>query len=108
MSLPEYVGPILAHGGPAALVLAFVILRFGPRELLRLMAGTVGIFTNNDKRGQRCLEMLRILYGRDQSPPSLPSNSLPERLPEARSRRPESLWRRILRYVRATPGEREH
>ena len=69
-ALPEYVGPVLAAGGPVALVL--VVLRFGPDAFLRLLAGTVTVLTRDENRGQRCLDLLRILRSRDQSPPSLP------------------------------------
>jgi hypothetical protein len=80
MALPEYVAPVLAAGGPVALVL--VVLRFEPHAFLRLLADTVAVLTHDEKRGQRCLDLLRILRSRDQSPPSLPSDSPPERLPE--------------------------
>jgi hypothetical protein len=70
MALPEYVAPVLAAGGPVALVL--VILRFGPDAFLRLLAGTVAVLTRDEKRGQRCLDVLRVLRGRDTSPPSPP------------------------------------
>jgi hypothetical protein len=80
MPLPEYVGPVLDVGGPVALVA--VILRFGPDAFLRLLAGTVAVLTRDKERGQRCLDVLRILRGRDQPPPPLPSDSTPERLPE--------------------------
>lgn len=75
MSLPEYVEPVVAAGGPVALVV--VALRFGPDAFLRLLAGTVAVL-GDEKRGQRCLEVLRILRGRDQCAPSLPSDSPPE------------------------------
>ena len=80
MALPEYVAPVLAAGGPVALVL--VIVRFGPDAFLRLLAGTVAVLTRDEKRGQRCLDVLRVLRGRDAPPPSLPSDSSSERLPE--------------------------
>jgi hypothetical protein len=80
MALPEYVSPVLAVGGPVALVL--VILRFGPAAFLRLLAGTVAVLTRDKDRGQRCLDVLCILRGRDTSPPSLPSDSPSERVPE--------------------------
>ena len=63
MPLPEYVAPILAAGGPVGL--AFVFLRFGPDAVLRLVAGTVAALTRDEKRGARCLEVLRILRNRD-------------------------------------------
>lgn len=80
MPTPEYLAPILAVGSPVAL--ALVILRFGPDAFLRLLAGTVAVLTRDEKRGQRCLDVLRVLRGRDPAPPTPPSDSLPERLPE--------------------------
>ena len=68
MPIPEYVAPILVVGSPVAL--ALVILRFGPDAFLRLLAGTVAVLTRDDKRGQRCLEVLRVLRGRDTPQPS--------------------------------------
>ena len=65
MPLPEYFGPVLAAGGPAAL--ALIVLRFGPDAFLRLLAGTVAVLTGDEKRGKRCLDLLRILRNRDQS-----------------------------------------
>jgi len=88
MALPQYLAHVVAAGGPVALVL--VVLRFGPDAVLRLLAGTVAVLTRDEKRGQRCLDVLRVLRGRDQSAPSLPSHSLTECLPEARSRRPRA------------------
>jgi len=76
MALPEYVEPVL---GPVALVL--VILRFGPDAFLRLLAGTIAVL-GDEKRAKRCLDVLRILRGRDQPPPSPPSDSGPNPLPE--------------------------
>jgi hypothetical protein len=66
-AFPEYVVPILAASGPVAF--AIVILRFGPDAVLRLLAGAVAVCTKDEKRGARCLEVLRILRGKD-SPPS--------------------------------------
>ena len=83
MPLPEYV---VTAGGPVVLVL--VVLRFGPDAFLRLLAGTVAILTcPKDKRSERSLDVLRILRGRDQLPPSLPSDCLPERLSRPRAAR---------------------
>lgn len=65
MPLPEFVGPALATGGPLALLL--VLLRFGPDAFLRLLAGTAAVLTRDDTRGQRCLDVLRILHSRDGS-----------------------------------------
>jgi hypothetical protein len=62
MGLPEFVTPVLSIAGPSALV--FVVLRFGPDAVLRLMAGTVAIVTSDKDRGERCLEVLRVLRGR--------------------------------------------
>jgi len=72
MSLPEFVTPVLSIAGPVALV--YVILRFGPDAVLRLLAGIVAVVTGDDERGKRCLEVLRVLHGRDHDnqPPSLP------------------------------------
>lgn len=70
LSLPEYVAPVIAAGGPVALVL--VALRFGPDAVLRLLAGAVAVLTGDDKRGERCLEVLRILRKKDDPPTSLP------------------------------------
>jgi hypothetical protein len=72
MALPEFVTPVLSIAGPVALV--YVILRFGPDAVLRLLAGMVAVVTGDDERGKRCLEVLRVLHGRDRDnqPPSLP------------------------------------
>ena len=71
-AFPEYVAPILAAGGPVAF--ALVILRFGPDAVLRLLAGTVAVLTSDEKRGARCLEVLRLLRRKDDPPPSLPDS----------------------------------
>jgi hypothetical protein len=39
------------------------------------------VFGRDDEHGQRCLELLRILRGHSQSPPSPPSGSPPENPP---------------------------
>jgi hypothetical protein len=72
MSLPEFVTPVLSIAGPVALV--YVILRFGPDAILRLLAGIVAVVAGDDERGKRCLEVLHVLCGRDRDnqPPSLP------------------------------------
>jgi len=70
MSLPSYVAPVLTVIGTPTL--AFAIMRFGPDALLRLLVGTVAVLTRDEKRGERCLEVLRILRGRDRQPPQLP------------------------------------
>jgi hypothetical protein len=77
LSLPEYVAPVLAAGGPAALV--FILLRFGPDAFLRLLAGTVAVLTHDKERGERCLKVLRILRNRDDDPPE--SSPKPAELP---------------------------
>jgi hypothetical protein len=70
MSLPYYVAPVVTVVGTPALV--FVILRLGPDAVLRLLAGAVAVLTRDEQRGKRCLEVLRILRGRDSDPPALP------------------------------------
>lgn len=72
MALPEYVAPVLSIASPVALM--FVILRFGPDAVLRLLAGIVAVMTDDKERGGRCLEVLRALRGRDRDnqPPSVP------------------------------------
>jgi hypothetical protein len=83
MALPEYVAPIVAAGGPVSF--AIVLLRWGPDAILRLLAGTVAVLTNNEKRGKRCLDVLRLLRSKDDPSPSFPeaSNDPPS----------SSLWR---------------
>ena len=68
--LSEYVAPVLEAGGPAALV--FIAVRFGPDAVVRLLAGTVAVLTGDEKRGQRCLAVLRILRNKDDSDPPSP------------------------------------
>jgi hypothetical protein len=70
LSLPEYVTPVLAAGGPVALL--FIALRLGPDAFLRLLAGTIAVLTRDEKRGERCLKVLRILRGIDGPPEDLP------------------------------------
>jgi len=74
MALPEFVTPVLAAGGPVALV--FIVLRFGPDAVVRLVAGTVAAFTGDRERGERCLKVLRILRNKDEDdpPPALPGS----------------------------------
>jgi hypothetical protein len=60
MALPELITPVLSVAGPAALVI--VVLRLGPDAILRLLAGAVAVLTRNNERGERCLEVLRILH----------------------------------------------
>lgn len=78
MSLPEYVTPVIAAGGPVALV--FVTLRCGPDAFVRLLAGTVAVLTHDKERGERCLKVLRILRNRDDDDSS-ESSPEPEELP---------------------------
>jgi hypothetical protein len=66
MSLPELVAPVIAVGSPAALT--GIILRFGPDAALRLLAGTVAVLTHDQTRGERCLEVLRVLRRTGQRP----------------------------------------
>lgn len=66
MPLPEYLTPVLTAGGPIALVL--ILLRFGPDAVVRLVAGTAAVFIKDEKRGERCLKVLRILRKMDDSP----------------------------------------
>jgi len=73
MTLPEYIEPIVAAGGPVALVA--IILRFGPDAVVRLVAGVAAVLTKDKDRGDRCLKVLRILRGKhddDDPPPPLP------------------------------------
>jgi hypothetical protein len=77
MALPEYLAPVLAAGGPVALVA--VILRFGSDAVLRLVAGLAAVLIRDEKRGQRCLDVLRVVRGRDLPPPSTPSDAPSER-----------------------------
>jgi hypothetical protein len=73
MTLPEYIEPIMAAGGPVALVV--IVLRFGPDAVVRLVAGVAAVVTKDKDRGDRCLKVLRILRGKDDDddpPPSLP------------------------------------
>jgi hypothetical protein len=50
----------------------FVLTRFGPDAVLRLLAGAIAVLTRDEKRGKRCLEVLRILRNKDKPPPPLP------------------------------------
>jgi hypothetical protein len=63
MSPFELVNPVLATGGPVAVI--FVALRFGSDAVLRLLAGTVAVLTHDAERGERCLAVLRILRSKD-------------------------------------------
>jgi hypothetical protein len=62
MALPEYLTTAISVAGLPALVL--IVLCFGPDAVLRLTAGLVAIVTNDEKRGQRCLDVLRALRPR--------------------------------------------
>ncbi len=75
MAAPDYLGPILATGGPIASVA--IMIRFASNAALRLLAGAVAVLTKDDDRGQRCLELLRILRNKDSPPPSDPDNDSP-------------------------------
>ncbi len=72
MALPDCVATVLAVGGLPAVL--FVLIRFGPDAILRLLAGIVAL-VGDDKHWQRFLDLLRTLRSRDQRPPSLPSGS---------------------------------
>jgi hypothetical protein len=61
MTLREYIEPIMAVGGPVALVV--IVLRFGPDAVVRLVAGLAAVLTKDKDRGDRCLKVLRILRG---------------------------------------------
>lgn len=52
---------------PVALV--FVVLRFGPDAVIRLMAGAVALLTRDQKRARRALNLLRILRPQDKPTP---------------------------------------
>jgi hypothetical protein len=43
----------------------------GPDAVLRLLAGIVAVVTGDEERGKRCLEVLRVLHGRNDKPPPL-------------------------------------
>jgi hypothetical protein len=74
MALPEYVTPVLAASGTVAVL--FVVFRYGLDAVVRLLAGVAAIFTGDEKRAERCIELVRVLRNRDKQrypPPSLPS-----------------------------------
>jgi hypothetical protein len=73
--LPEYITPVLEAGGPVALV--FIVLRFGPDAVVRLLAGSVAVLTGDDKRGERCVKVLRALRGQDDDPSPPPKKDDP-------------------------------
>jgi hypothetical protein len=66
MTLPEYVAPIFAAGGPVALLA--VVLCFGPNAVLRLVAGIVAVLTGDKERSERCIQVLRVLRGKEDRP----------------------------------------
>jgi hypothetical protein len=74
LTLPDLIEPVLATGGPLALVV--ILVRYGPDAVVRLLAGTVAVLTKDKERGERCLMVLRILRGQedDDSSPSLPGS----------------------------------
>lgn len=59
MSLSELAVPVVSAGGPVAAIA--VVSRFDPDAVLRLLVGTVAVLTRDEKRGERCLEVLRVL-----------------------------------------------
>ena len=76
MALPEYITPVIAAGGPVALMV--IVLRFGPDAVVRLLAGAVAVLTGDEKRGERCLAVLRILRNKDDDdPPSSKHDDVP-------------------------------
>lgn len=89
MPLSEYITPVLAAGGPITLVL--VALRFGPDAVVRLLAGTVAVLTRDEKRGERCLKVLRVLRSMDDpaaphaEPAGLPPNDDADATPNAKA-----------------------
>jgi hypothetical protein len=74
MALPEFIAPVVAAGGPVALVL--VVLRFGPDAVVRLVAGVVAVLTQDEKRGDRCVKVLHALR-KPEDPPPPPSGASP-------------------------------
>ena len=74
MALPEFVTPIVSIASPAALL--YVILRYGPVGVVRLLAGIVAIITSDEKRGQRCVEVLLALRS-GRAPGATPGDSAP-------------------------------
>lgn len=70
MSLPAYVAPVLASGGPVAFVL--VISRYASqvaRAVVMLLASVVAIKTSDGKRRAACLKILDKVTRRDAGPP---------------------------------------
>lgn len=75
MPAAEYLAPVLTIAGLPALI--FMIMRSFPhaaRSVVVLLAGIAAVMTRDEQRGKRCLEVLRVLRGRDRDnqPPSLP------------------------------------
>src|SRR5271156_2560051 len=77
MSLPYCVVPVLTVVGTPTLL--FTIMRYGPDAVLRLLAGTVAVLTRDEQRSERCLELLRILRGRDRESSGDVTQSRPAR-----------------------------
>jgi hypothetical protein len=75
LALTEYFAPILAAGGPAALL--FIALRFGALDALtRLLASVTAILSSNkEERPKTALAVLRILSGKDAPPESSPKTA---------------------------------
>jgi hypothetical protein len=73
--MSEYVPHVLATGGIVALLV--VIFRFGADAVVRLVAGLIAAITKDEKRGERCLKVLRVLRGKDDDddPPPPPPSS---------------------------------
>jgi hypothetical protein len=65
MSLPD-LAPVLAVGGPVTLG---VVLRYGSDAIVKVVAGVTAAVTKDEKKGKRCVEVLRALRGRGDDPP---------------------------------------
>lgn len=61
------LAPVLTVAGPAALVV--IVLWYGPRAVLLLMAGIVAIFTSNEEQRKACRYVLDALTHRDRKLP---------------------------------------
>ena len=64
MPFPELAIHVATIGGPVAVTVT--VLRLGPAAVLRLLAGIAAVVTKDKERGERSLEVLRIL-GRQSS-----------------------------------------
>lgn len=63
MAMPEYVSPILAADGSAALLV--VAVRFSLNALARLVISALAImWSNKQERLQTCITVLHILSGK--------------------------------------------